>query len=134
MDINLTPEQIRADLLKAVEIMRLYGTPEQREQFRDVRYTGHVGQGGLQGHSVGDVYPWIVYGQETTAGTMYGVMHASDGRDTGPQFDSLAAVEHSERFKSDDGAFGRYMAHAERVGKIVRIPDAAVKAGVACDQ
>jgi hypothetical protein len=51
-----------------------------------VQYTGHVGEGGLQGHSVGALYPYIVYGQETPDGTRYGVQKADSNFDTGPRF------------------------------------------------
>lgn len=34
-----------------------------------VKYTGHVGTGGLQGHSVSECYPWIVVGYGTTPTT-----------------------------------------------------------------
>lgn len=49
-----------------------------------IGYTGHVGSGGLQGHSIGGYYPFIVYGQETEDGLRYGVLNGATGFDTGP--------------------------------------------------
>lgn len=45
-----------------------------------VKYTGHgANTGGLQGHSVGGLYPLCVFGQETAEGTRYGVMNLARG-------------------------------------------------------
>ena len=47
-------------------------------------YTGHgASTGGLQGHSVGDLMPFIVYAKETPEGLRWGVMD-SKWFDTGP--------------------------------------------------
>lgn len=69
-----------------------------------VKYTGHVGNGGLQGHSVGALYPYVVYGQETTDGTRYGVQNGATGFDTGPHWDCAGAYGRAEWMKRrDDG-------------------------------
>ena len=57
-----------------------------------VGYTGHVGEGGLQGHSIGGYYPFIIYGQETAQGTCYGVLNGATGFDTGPIFGTAAGA------------------------------------------
>lgn len=53
---------------------------------KQVEYSGHVGTGGLQGHSVGALYPFAVYGQETASGTRYGVLNTATGWESGPRF------------------------------------------------
>jgi hypothetical protein len=68
-----------------------------------VKYTGHVGNGGLQGHSVGALYPYVVYGQETPAGLRYGVMNGTKDADTGPIFrECKAAYAAAEELKSGE--------------------------------
>jgi hypothetical protein len=68
----------------------------------NVKYTGHVGSGGLQGHSVGALYPYIVYGKETPEGTRYGVQNGVSGYDSGPQFDCAGAYQRAEFAKNRD--------------------------------
>lgn len=55
-------------------------------------YTGHVGEGGLQGHSVGACYPFTVYGfsHDAEAPVTYGVLNAATGEDTGPIYGDAA--------------------------------------------
>lgn len=65
----------------------------------NAKYTGHVGQGGLQGHSIGGLYPYVVYGQETAEGTRYGVMNGTTGTDTGAKYDCAGAYQAAERLK-----------------------------------
>lgn len=57
-----------------------------------VAYTGHVGSGGLQGHSVGGCYPFTVYGhtRDADSPTTYGVLNAATGEDTGPIYPDAA--------------------------------------------
>jgi hypothetical protein len=58
------------------------------------RYTGHGEKtGGLQTHSVGPLYPYIVYSQETPRGRKHGVLHGGTGGDSGPTFDTHAEAE-----------------------------------------
>ena len=56
-------------------------------------YSGHVGDGGLQGHSVGGLYPLIVYGAGINP-TRFGVMNGATGEDTGPIFEDYGAAAH----------------------------------------
>lgn len=65
-----------------------------RNRYR-YRYTGHgAATGGLQSHSVGELYPFDVYGQETPQGTRYGVVNLATGDATGP----LWCIEDAARF------------------------------------
>ena len=48
-------------------------------------YTGHgPNTGGLQQHSIGGVYPKIIYAQQTQCGLRWGVLDARTGGDSGP--------------------------------------------------
>lgn len=48
-------------------------SPTGEEAMNESKYTGHVSDGGLQGHSVGDTYPWSVVGYtiEVNSPTQY---------------------------------------------------------------
>jgi hypothetical protein len=77
------------------------------QQIGSNEYSGHVGSGGLQGHSVGGLYPWIIYG---TGGGTFGVMNGATGQDTGAVFtDYPVAGEWAERFKGDPIEFDEFM-------------------------
>jgi hypothetical protein len=41
-----------------------------------VEYTGHRGLGGLQGHSIGSSYPYIVFKKENESGKYWCVLDA----------------------------------------------------------
>lgn len=66
------------------------------------KYTGHVGNGGLQGHSIGALYPYVVYGQETPNGTRYGVQNGATGYDTGANWDCAGAYDRAAWMKRRD--------------------------------
>lgn len=59
-------------------------------------YTGHVADGGLQGHSVGDTHPWAVVGYERDGRTMYRAENLVSGERLPLRFDSLTAIEDAE--------------------------------------
>ena len=74
----------------------------------DAKYTGHVGEDGLQGHSIGGLYPYIIYGQETPEGVRYGVMNGATGESIPAQYSRAAdAYDVAESFKKHDQAKGR---------------------------
>ena len=77
------------------------------QQIGSNEYSGHVGSGGLQGHSVGGLYPWIIYG---TGGGTFGVMNGATGQDTGAVFtDYPGAGEWAERFKVEPSEFDEFL-------------------------
>ena len=79
---------------------------------------GHAGSGGLQNHSIGALYPYIVYGQETPSGTRYGVLNGSTGASIPAQYNMAAtAYKVAEGFKREDDR----AADAVRVARSERI-------------
>ena len=63
-------------------------------------YSGHgANTGGLQQHSIGGTYPWIVYAQETRHGLRYGVMHANGNTDSGAQWTNAVAQDMAKRLQ-----------------------------------
>lgn len=108
MDINLTPNRIFAEKAAADRIMAAHaeidkinrlrtGVPrghfaawvDKTEKERQIKKRGHAGEGGLQNHSVGDLYPLAVVG--------YG--------DGSFQVENLATGERFERFNNSGTAF-----------------------------
>ena len=73
----------------------------------DAKYTGHVGEGGLQGHSIGGFYPYIVYGQETPDGVRYGVLNGATGSAVSAEHSCADAYAIAEYLKKYDQAKGR---------------------------
>jgi hypothetical protein len=61
-------------------------------------YQGHLPGSGVQAHSAGGLFPWVVYAQETRVGVKFGFL-APDGTDSGPLYTYGAAVYMAERDK-----------------------------------
>jgi hypothetical protein len=71
-------------------------------------YTGHgENTGGLQAHSVGELYPLDVYGQETPNGTRYGVIDLSSGDATGGLWSVKVAHGMAKALKAEAPARAR---------------------------
>lgn len=69
-------------------------------------YQGHAGEGGIQRHSIGEEYPFIVYGQETRAGVRYRVLDTRNGLAYFNAFSSSrAASALVRRCKDEDKTF-----------------------------
>lgn len=68
-------------------------------------YTGHgANTGGLQRHSIGELYPFDVYGQETAEGTRYGVVNLSTGDETGALWTVHGATATARALKAERDA------------------------------
>lgn len=60
----------------------------------EAKYGGHAGEGGLQRHSIGEIYPLIVYGKQWSyGGTMYHIMDARTGHTFNRAFESSVLAE-----------------------------------------
>ena len=63
-------------------------------------YTGHgAATGGLQRHSIGELYPLDVYGQQVNGETLYGVVDLATGEETGARWDVYGATELAREIK-----------------------------------
>lgn len=56
----------------------------------DMQYTGHAGNGGLQRHSLGDIYPWAII--------RVGDKHAAFNCETGEEGPHLAGYEKASQW------------------------------------
>lgn len=76
---------------------------------RTLAYLGHVGEGGLQRHSIGKIYPLIVYGKDqwSFGDTRYHIMDARTGHTFLRSFESSALAEgHAELIHSLNKQYG----------------------------
>lgn len=97
-------------------------------------YSGHVGSGGLQGHSVGGLYPLIIYGAGITP-TRFGVMNGATGEDTGPIFEDYGAaadlaglVKEIADVRRSIGLTPRSLASMRELAGLARLPQFRMKA------
>lgn len=84
------------------------------------KYSGHVGDGGLQGHSVSAAYPWIIvgYGDDTWA---------AENACTGEKCARRATAEEANRDLTSAVAARRATAELKaRFGGIIGLPEGAV--------
>lgn len=60
---------------------------------QQVQYTGHgANTGGLQAHSIGDNYPFLIFGRQfDRSRLLWGVLDTRDGTDHGTYIDGKAA-------------------------------------------
>lgn len=61
-----------------------------------VEYTGHHGTSGLQSHSIGDEYPFVIYGVGSATGaTKWAVLNGSTGEHFPERYDTYAQAQQS---------------------------------------
>lgn len=76
----------------------MYGSYTRFNMIRQMEHQGHLPDGSsVQRHSAGSNYPFVVYGQETEAGLMFGVMGSSAVVDTGPIYSAAKACEVADK-------------------------------------
>ncbi|BAG70367.1 hypothetical protein RSB1_gp09 [Ralstonia phage RSB1] len=71
-----TQESVRT-VARSAKLGWPYGKAVQPQ--REVKYEGHAGDGGIQGHSIGEEYPFVVYGQQFAGVVKYRVLDTRTG-------------------------------------------------------
>lgn len=75
--LESTQRQVERMTARSAALGWPYGKAAQPQ--REVKYEGHAGDGGIQGHSIGEEYPFVVYGQQFAGVVKYRVLDTRTG-------------------------------------------------------